>query len=196
MKTKSLGFTLIELMFVVLVAAILLALAAPSFDDLLRRNTVQSQQLKLLSAISSARQEAVNRAITVSICRSTDGANCTAATGAWTGWIIFTDTATAGTKGGSDTILAIQSTVEPGVTISLANQGGTASRFIQFSPNGAVAAGISGGGIFKLCDRQNSATTVRGVIVTSSGRPAESLAGASGVHMNTLTSPAAQLTCP
>lgn len=199
MKEDISGFTLIELMFTVAILAILLMVAAPSFDDTIRRNAVESQQAVILSALNSARQEAVNRATPVSICRSTNGTGCAGSGGNWnTGWIIFTDGGTAGSVDGSDAIVRVQNTAEAAVAITLADAGGTSRHFMQFNATGALTdpSGAASSGVFKLCDRDNVAQTARAVVVASSGRPAQSIAGTGGIHMNSLASPAVPLSCP
>lgn len=87
------GFTLVELMIVVVIAAILLAVAVPSFRTLVVRNNVESLQTAMGRALNTARSEAASRNTRVVMCASTDGATC--ATGASAnfggGWIVFED---------------------------------------------------------------------------------------------------------
>ncbi|MFT6430737.1 MAG: type IV fimbrial biogenesis protein FimT [Halopseudomonas sp.] len=59
------GFTLIELMVTVAVLAIALAIAVPSFAELIRSNRADSQREALVTALSLARSEAVKRGATV-----------------------------------------------------------------------------------------------------------------------------------
>lgn len=81
------GFTLIELLVVVAIAAILVALAAPSFSDMMRRNRLSAAASALQVSLSLARSEAVKRGADA---RVTVAANTTA--GAWTnGWTVFVD---------------------------------------------------------------------------------------------------------
>jgi prepilin-type N-terminal cleavage/methylation domain-containing protein len=55
------GFTIIELMVVVVIAAILLTLAAPSFNDMLQRRRMEGQVSELVTDLQYARSEAVQR---------------------------------------------------------------------------------------------------------------------------------------
>lgn len=55
------GFTLIELMVTLVVAAILLALAVPSFTAMIKKNRASSDVSALTTAIAYARSEAVAR---------------------------------------------------------------------------------------------------------------------------------------
>lgn len=80
------GFTLIELLVTIAVAAILLAVAVPSFQSFLMNNRMASQANDLITALNLARSEAVRRAANVTVCASSDGATCT---GGWEqGWIV------------------------------------------------------------------------------------------------------------
>ncbi len=84
------GFSLIELMVVVAMVAILGALAAPSFTQLLRNNRLAAASSALQVSLSLARSEAVKRG---SDARVTVAANGTA--GSWlNGWTVFVDNTT------------------------------------------------------------------------------------------------------
>lgn len=84
------GFTMIELMVTIAVLAILMAVAAPSFTNVMRKNDVSAANNALLADLSYARTEAVNRHVTVSICPSTTGHSCSSSTAYETGWIVYT----------------------------------------------------------------------------------------------------------
>lgn len=84
------GFTLIETMVVVAIVAILAALAAPSFQDLLRGNRLSAASSAMQVSLSLARSEAVKRGTDA---RVTVAANGTA--GRWdNGWTVFVDRTT------------------------------------------------------------------------------------------------------
>jgi len=90
---RSRGFTLIELMITLLLAAIILALGVPGFQDIVRNNRAATQSNELVAALSLARSEAVKRGARVSLCPSTDQATCTGGTNWANGWIVFRDIA-------------------------------------------------------------------------------------------------------
>lgn len=90
MKNSEIGLTAIELLIVLAIAGILLAVSLPGFQATVERITTSSQAKTLLSALNYARSEAIRRRTVVTICGSSNGADCNA--GAWsTGWIVFVD---------------------------------------------------------------------------------------------------------
>lgn len=85
----STGFGLIELMVTIFVAAILAAIAVPSFRTTIQRHRLLAAADDLQAAIQYARTEAVLRATYVSVCASTDGVSCASSTTYDTGWIVY-----------------------------------------------------------------------------------------------------------
>ena len=92
MKVRQLGFSLIELLITVAIAAILLSLAAPNFREMLVKRSVQAAAETLASDMRYARSEALKRATPTVMCQSADGAKCATAVGSWSdGWIVYID---------------------------------------------------------------------------------------------------------
>jgi type IV fimbrial biogenesis protein FimT len=69
MMKKKTGFTLVELMVTLVVAAILLTVGVPSFLETIRRNRTTSQANELVTALNLARSEAVKRSMQVTVLR-------------------------------------------------------------------------------------------------------------------------------
>jgi len=83
---KHSGFTLIEMMFTIVIMAIMVAFAVPNFNNMIEKNQSLSTANDLLADILLARSEAIKQDALVSICPSSDATTCT---GSWTdGWIV------------------------------------------------------------------------------------------------------------
>lgn len=67
MRTHNSGFTLVELLVVLVVVAITLSAAVPSFQGMIARNRVATQTNDMLLAINLARSEALRVGRTVSV---------------------------------------------------------------------------------------------------------------------------------
>ena len=90
---KSKGLTLIELIAVVAIAAIVLGIAVPSFQDLIRSNALATNSQQLISSVQLAKSEAISRNLPVVMCVR-NGQQCaadTAGIGWESGWLIFVD---------------------------------------------------------------------------------------------------------
>jgi type IV fimbrial biogenesis protein FimT len=83
------GLTLIELMIALLVLAVLVAMAAPSFRDASLGGRLTATANSLLGSIQIARSEAIKANAPTTLCVSSDGATCAGA-GDWDqGWIVL-----------------------------------------------------------------------------------------------------------
>lgn len=76
------GFSLVELMVTIAVAAIALAIATPSFTSIINSNRLSSAANEMVAAIQIARTEAVRLNRSITVCSSGNGADC-AGTGSW-----------------------------------------------------------------------------------------------------------------
>lgn len=89
------GVTLIELVVTLSIAAILLTIGVPSFQNIIATNRIASLTNELSTALQLARSEAVTRGKTVTVCKSDDVSDSTPTcnTGAaWqNGWLVFVD---------------------------------------------------------------------------------------------------------
>ena len=141
------GFTLIELMVTLAVAAILMTIAVPSYQTFVLNNRMSSMSNDLLGALQLARSEAVKRNSRVSVCKSVGGA-CTAG-GTWAqGWMVFVDGGMAGTLDGTDQPVqiypALTGTTTLGATANVSN-------FISYLPTGMPNLAVGTTATLTLC---------------------------------------------
>jgi len=153
---KYSGFTLIELMTTLSVAAIAIALATPSFSNVVLNNRMASSHNLILSALATTRSEAITRGTNVTVCASTNRTSCNSSN--WeNGWIIFSDyngnqIINAGTNNclpGEDCLLTVKGTLGNGITVRndiFANAG-----WVQYNSQGVVDSA----GTFIMCDKRN-----------------------------------------
>lgn len=160
------GFNLLELMIGISVLGILFAIGVPSFNEMIRNNTVVSNTNELVVALSMARSEAVRRGLPVSVCGS--NAAQTACVGAaqpnWAnGWLVFTD-ATGGAgvvNGPADEILQSFDAVPGGIALTTNDLG-----FVRFAATGLPTVET----IFTVKHAQCTGNNRRTVRITVTGR--------------------------
>lgn len=71
------GLTFIELIVALSIVGIILAIAAPSFSDIIDDNRMTTQYNELLAALALTRSEAIKRQMRVTTCQSSTGTSCT-----------------------------------------------------------------------------------------------------------------------
>ena len=133
---------MIELIVTLTVAAIVLALAVPSFANMIRSNRLTSSANEMVAMLQVARMAAVSNRASVAVCPSADGATCGAALGSR--WIAVM------TKNGADTVLR-DSTLHAAVAIKASANLGAGGNKFTFRPNGFSATGDNASGTLGLC---------------------------------------------
>jgi type IV fimbrial biogenesis protein FimT len=145
-RRRRSGFTLIELIMTITVAAILLAIGVPSFKYVTSANRASSEINALLGDMQFARGEAIKEGQTITICAAANGVPPCLGTTAWqTGWIVFSDVAGNGVFGGTDVQLKMQKTFSSTDTLTADN--GITS--VTFSREGFTSS-LPGPVIFRL----------------------------------------------
>ena len=168
------GFTLVELLVTLAVAAILLGVAAPSFRDVVQRNRQESALYALTGSLQLARSEAIKRSTRVSVCAR--GAGDGVCGTSWSrGWQVFVDDGdTPGSvdaaDGGGAPVLRVVEALASGLRLGNTAQLNDSARierpFVRFGPRGT--SNWRGGGTFVLCIGDET-ETARAVDVTLSG---------------------------
>jgi type IV fimbrial biogenesis protein FimT len=146
---------MIELLITVVVMAILMAIAIPSFRNASLGSQLAAAANNLLASVQLARSEAIKRNTAMTLCASADGASC-AGSGGWEqGWIIIIDPADPAS------VLQRQQGLPDKYLVSQA--GGTAP--ISFQPIGVGATAAS----FTVCRDDPDGSQERVVTVSATG---------------------------
>jgi type IV fimbrial biogenesis protein FimT len=138
------GFTLVELMVTVVVAAILAVVAVPSFTSFTLNQRVKATSFELVSVLTYVRSEAIKR---------NDEITLTANDGDWLqGWTVLAGDSELW-SGGPRGRISITTSDETEVT---------------FRPDGRADRGMQ----FIVCDQNGSAAVIQRIIrLDTSGRP-------------------------
>ena len=142
------GFTLVELMVALVLAGLILTMAVPSFDTMIRNNRLAVQANQLIASLNYARTEAIKRKVNIDIV-----ATAPSASNEWGGgWTVKIS--------GGDT-LKVFSALEGANTLDSSNNLST----YRYLPSGR-SANID---TVDLCD-DRTAETGRRISITATGR--------------------------
>ncbi len=150
------GFTLIELLVTIAVAAILTAVAAPSFRSLLVNNDIRAESEAAKHLLKLARSEAIKRGLPVVVSSESNS---------WEDrWVLFIEDGVEDNNYDTGDTLIFEKNA-PSIPISIHTADSTES--ISFSSNGLVASrtGVS----FYFCDPDNILSG-RSVEITRAGQ--------------------------
>lgn len=190
MTKNNHGFTLIELIVTLAVFAILVAVAAPSFNSYVDSSRRASEVNLLSGALSYARSEAIKYDSTISICAQTDGAETCSGTNDWSnGWLVFADADADGVVDTGETVLRIFKPIATGSTITETST--FAPSHLTYRGSGFITVTRAE---FKYCGNRG-AIDARAVIVSKTGRARLSLDSndSGAIHED---STGTDLTCP
>lgn len=161
---KNNGFTLIELIITLSVAAILVTTAVPGFKQVMMNNRMATQVNELINALTLARSEAVKRKVEVTLCKSSNGGSC-GATGWEDGWIVFinNDNDKPAAVDNGEEILRVYGALPGNATLRGNNN---VSNYITYRADGFSNTN----GTYTLCDSRG-ASKARAVVISKTGRP-------------------------
>lgn len=169
-EARRRGFTLFELLVTVAVAALLLALAVPSFDAIVARQRQSAEINALFHAVHRARKESIMRRRVVSICPSPDGERCEPGRDWSDGWIVFEnrDRDEPPAVDDGEPVLH-RHRVGPQIRLTANRRGFTLRSTVQRATNGTLVA----------CDAEGR-IPAKALVVSWTGRPRVALQNSRG----------------
>lgn len=102
------GFSLVELVVALVVAALLLAFAIPGYHGWVADQQLMNHARLLAGSMRAARSEAIKRGHRVNLCKSADGVQCTDAGGWDQGYLMHGDFGRTGDVDGPDTVIRFE----------------------------------------------------------------------------------------
>lgn len=157
---RSAGFTLVELIFVLLIVSVLLIVAVPNYDSVIIGSKVDKARFAIATSLAFARTEAIKRGEDIQLCRGSGG-SCGTASGStdWSGdgWKVVVDS--------SNEILRTDESDTPGVTI---NYG--CGDFISFGGNGQRTSSGTAECQFSFGDAGGDSSFDKSLWIAPSGR--------------------------
>ena len=128
---RTRGFTLIELVVTMAIAAVLMMVAVPSFVNFQRNSQLTSLTNSLVASIYAARGEAMKTGFNAFVVPTANGSDWT------TGWIVFVDHNGDGSfSAADDTLVQTQPALESYFTVSGTGSSGETPAYIMFSSSG------------------------------------------------------------
>ncbi|CAG1021053.1 hypothetical protein DOJK_00750 [Patescibacteria group bacterium] len=149
------GFTLLELMIVVSLAGVLMALAVPSFRDMIRNTRLTTYANEFVTALNLARSESIKRGVTVSIRKNDKVTGCTPTYWSTCGWNVFVDNDADGTLDTGEEVIRTYNALPNGYTLVGSNINIT--NYLSYKSDGMTNVPEPG---FILCDNRDGNNTI------------------------------------
>lgn len=171
------GFTLLEVIFVLVAAAALLTLGLPSFQNSVRSGRLTTGVNDMVASMQLARSEAIKRRSIVSMCPNggDTGVDSGCAAAPWhEGWIVFVDDNGNRARDAGEDLLRAQGGLRGSVSI-VTPPGQPLRDSLSYASNGfPVLGGLDAAGIMVFCDDRESDIFGRVISVAQTGRPLSS----------------------
>lgn len=161
MRARDSGYSLLELMMTIAVAAMLLTLGLPSFSALKARNAQRVEINALFHAVHLARKGSIMRKQVVSLCPTTDGLTCNPGRDWSGGFLVFENSDRDEPPELDDgEILLYRHLASPSVKIAANRRGFTLRATFLRATNGTLV----------VCDRAGRVSP-RALVISYTGRP-------------------------
>jgi len=141
-----------------------LATGTPAMMGMVQSSRMTAEVNELMAHLSLARSEAIMRGMTVTLCKSENGLDCTSGSEWNKGWIVFVDGNTNRQVDSGEVIIRIKQS-SGAVALNFAGALNH-DHYITYKPEGKAEPN----GTFTFCDGRGSANA-RSVIVLGTGRP-------------------------
>ena len=160
------AFTLIELIMTMALAAIILTLGVPSFQEIIRNNRLATIANDFIGSLHLTRSEAIKRGLRVTLCKSADGVACANSGGYEQGWLIFVDLNNNTVVEANEPIIRVFSAISSDRTTLTGNA--PVARYISYVATGTtqLTSGSFQAGTVTLCD----APKARQIVINTTGR--------------------------
>ncbi|MGQ3887446.1 GspH/FimT family pseudopilin [Legionella sp. CNM-1927-20] len=133
---KIVGFTLLEFLIAIALAAVFLALAVPGYYSTIQNNKVVSVVNEISAAVHLARMEAIRRGVRVIVCAANSSLTACGSSAQWTqGWLVFIDANNNNGVDSSADIIRVHEALQTNLSIT-AN-----SALISFDGSGFLTSG-------------------------------------------------------
>lgn len=160
METLTRGFTLLELLITVTIAAVLLGIGIPAMEQMIRNQQLVATHNKLVAALLLARSESVKRQKPVILRNSGN---------LWSnGWTLFADENDNGEHDQGEQLLITSGPVPKGIRVS-ANT--PLRQYVRYVPTGRtrMMSGAFQAGTLTLC-HEDGLQPLRQLIISATGR--------------------------
>lgn len=158
------GFTLLELMVTIFIAAILVTIGIPSFRNMILTNRITTTANALVTGLQIARSDALREGRDVTLCPDSPTTATPCDGTSWTaGWQVWADRQETGTPAVTDVIRANGQSPS---AIVIDQGSSTTPTPVEYLPDGLINTGKT---TFSVCDTQRHGEQGVEIIVSNTG---------------------------
>ncbi len=170
MMNRTRGFTLIEMMYALAIAGLLVAVGVPTFTATVQNGAMTASTNSIITALLAGRSEAVKRRTRVTVCPAELDAGVPGCTGGGQSLLVFVNADDDATfdPGSGDIVVQFQDWIRGSVTTTTSNLPG----YVTYQSSGFTRA-VGGGpiiGDLVFCDARGD-KAARVMSISATGRP-------------------------